>query len=55
MAKYTGRYIERKAAKEVVCSVCRWANTENCDGCEHPIYDIPSAKVVSKIAKQEKQ
>ena len=53
MTKYIGRYIERKAAKEVVCSMCRWAGTENCDECEHPIYDIPSAKGVTRNAKQK--
>ena len=34
--------ISRQAAKETVCSLCRWEGTENCDECEHPIYDIPS-------------
>lgn len=36
--------ISRQAAKETVCSLCRWEGTENCDECEHPIYDIPSAQ-----------
>lgn len=35
--------IERQAAKEKTCSMCRWEGTENCEECEHPIDDIPSA------------
>ena len=40
-------YISREAAKEKCCSLCRWEGTSNCDECEHPIDDIPSADVVS--------
>ena len=36
--------IERRAAKEKTCSMCRLEGTENCDECEHPIDDIPSAQ-----------
>ena len=38
-------YIEREAAKETTCSLCRWEGTENCEECEHPIDDIPAADV----------
>lgn len=36
--------IERRAEKEKTCSMCRLEGTENCDECEHPIDDIPSAQ-----------
>ena len=36
--------IERRAANEKTCSMCRLEGTENCDECEHPIDDIPSAQ-----------
>ena len=38
-------YIEKQAAKEKLCSMCRWEGTSNCDDCEHPIDDIPPANV----------
>lgn len=38
-------YIEKQAAKEKLCGMCRWEGTSNCDDCEHPIDDIPPADV----------
>ncbi len=42
-------YIERRAAREKCCSMCRWEGTENCEECEHPIDDIPAADVVPVV------
>ena len=33
--------ISRKAAKEAVCSMCRWEGTSNCDESEHPVDELP--------------
>lgn len=38
-------YIEKQAAKEKLCGMCRWEGTSNCDECEHPIDDILPADV----------
>ena len=43
--KMATEYIEKQAAKEKLCSMCRWEGTSNCDDCEHPIDDIPPANV----------
>lgn len=37
--------ISREAAREVVCEMCRWCGTSNCEECEHPIDDVPAADV----------
>ena len=47
-------YIDRKAAREVVCEMCRWNGTSNCEECEHPIDDIPAADVVKRKQKGQK-
>ncbi len=41
-------YIDRESAREKLCSMCRYEGTTNCDGCEHPIDDIPAADVVAR-------
>ena len=38
-------YIDRQAAKEKLCSMCRYEGTDNCNECEHPIDDVPAADV----------
>ena len=38
-------YISREKAREVVCDMCRWNGTSNCEECEHPVDDIPAADV----------
>ncbi len=46
-------YIERVAAKEKSCDLCRWEGTSNCSECEHPIDDVPSADAVSRKEYEE--
>lgn len=46
-------YIDRQAAKEKLCGMCRWEGTSNCDECEHPIDDIPAAADVRENVKGE--
>lgn len=38
-------YIDREKARSVVCGMCRYEGTSNCDECEHPIDDIPADDV----------
>lgn len=38
--------INREKAREVVCGMCRWSGTSNCDECEHPIADIPAEEKI---------
>lgn len=40
------RLIDADAAKEKLCTMCRWDGTSNCDECEHPIDDVPSIDAV---------
>lgn len=40
------RLIDADAAKEKLCTMCRWEGTSNCDECEHPIDDMPSIDAV---------
>lgn len=46
-------YVSREDARRVVCDLCRWAGTSNCEECEHPIDDIPKANVRAIKARWE--
>jgi len=41
----TTEFIDREKARAIVCSLCRWEGTSNCNECEHPIEDIHAADV----------
>lgn len=41
-------YVSRDDARRVVCNMCRWEDTSNCEECEHPIDDIPAADLIEQ-------